>query len=113
VEEEGVVPAGAFDLATGRAVIGVGAQDVEGAAAQAGEVLGRVILAGMGAVFVENDVQDPVQTVVDLPVRSYDFEEARSQEDPREEKVAGCGGGPAACSRVAVSLPIAPRPGKW
>src|SRR6478672_11732012 len=33
VEEEGVVPAGAFDLASGRALVAVGAQHVEGEAA--------------------------------------------------------------------------------
>ena len=39
-EEEGVVPGGAFELAPSRALVRVGAQEVEGEAAQAGEVLG-------------------------------------------------------------------------
>jgi hypothetical protein len=56
-EEEGIVPAGAFDFSAGGAFVGVGAQEVEGEAAEPGEVFGSMTLAGAGLVLVHDDVE--------------------------------------------------------
>ena len=59
MEEEGVVPASAFDLAAGGALVGIGAQEIEGEAAQPGEVF-------RGVVLVHDHVEHPVELVFDL-----------------------------------------------
>ena len=58
------------------ALVAVGAQDVEVEAAQAGEVFGRMVLACTGAVLVEDDVEQPVQAALDLPMGAHHGEEA-------------------------------------
>jgi hypothetical protein len=50
VKQESVVPAGALDLAAGRAMVPVGAQEIEREATQPGEVFRGVFLAGARAV---------------------------------------------------------------
>jgi hypothetical protein len=59
LEEEGVIPAGALDLAPGRARSAIGAQDVEGEAPQPGEVFRGIVLAGPGPILVEDHVEAP------------------------------------------------------
>jgi hypothetical protein len=113
VEEEGVVPAGAFDLAAGGALVAVGAQDVEGEAAQAGEVFGRMILAGAHPVLVEDDIEHPVQAVLDLPVGAHDREETGGGERPREQVVAGGERGPAVLLARGGDLADRPEAGKF
>jgi hypothetical protein len=55
----------------------VGAEDVEREAAQSGEVLGSVVLAG--GVLVHDDVENPVQTVLDVPMGADDVEKRAAE----------------------------------
>ena len=69
-------------------------QDIEGDASQDGEVLGSVILARSGAVFVEDDIERPMKLVLDAPMRSHDPQKAPWIEDLREGGVMNLCSGP-------------------
>ena len=60
--EEFFAPCGELHFAGEGAVVWVGAQDVDGHASDDGEVLRPIILAGSRVVFVEDDIERPVQT---------------------------------------------------
>ena len=65
---EGVGPSGSFALAGGGHPGAGLIEQVEGEAAEDGEVLGSVVAAVSGAVLVEGDVEHPVQRVLNRPV---------------------------------------------
>jgi hypothetical protein len=71
---EGVGPSGSFS-ADGE-LWARGTQEVEGEAAQDGEILGPVVLAVADAILVEGDVGHPVQAVLDRPVGAQGLGEA-------------------------------------
>lgn len=73
-EEEGVVPSGALELLLHGALGGMVSCNVEGELSEQGEVLRGVVLAAAGAVFVEDDVEHPVELVPDGPVGPGDVE---------------------------------------
>src|SRR3954467_3945375 len=65
----GIIPRGLLALAPQAGVAGViGAGEVEGDPAQAGEVARGPPLRDAAGVLGEDDVQDPVQAVLDPPV---------------------------------------------
>src|SRR3954468_22403854 len=68
---EGVVPGGGFAPALeARLQRGVGAREVERDFAEQGQVPDRVALAYAARVFVEPDVEYPVEPVLDRPMAS-------------------------------------------
>lgn len=76
--EEGVVPSGSFDFAFDGALVGVGAQGIEGEFAQDGEVLGGVVRAAARGVLVEVDIEHPVELVLDGLMGAGDVEHVPS-----------------------------------
>ena len=52
-----------------------------------------VVLAGSGVVFMENDVERPVQGIFDPPRRALDFEGAIGRETLGESEMVDAGGG--------------------
>ncbi len=76
-EKECVVPSGAFDFSAEGGLVGVGAEHVEGEFSQDREVFGTMIFSVSGPVLVEHDIEDPVELVLDSPVRGEDFEHMR------------------------------------
>ena len=54
-----------------------GLEQVQGDAAEAREVLGRVALADAAVVFAEVDVQAPVEGVLDAPMPANQFQQSR------------------------------------
>src|SRR5258708_14131718 len=76
LEEEFLLPSCKLHFSTDRSIIRVCSQDVDGDAAQDGKILWPIILAGSGIVFVEDDVERPVQLIFDAPMRPPDFEHA-------------------------------------
>src|SRR4051794_21456986 len=68
---EGVVPGGGFALALEAGFQrGVGAREVERDLAEQGQVPGGGTLAYSTGIFVETDVEHPVETVLDCPMAS-------------------------------------------
>src|SRR6202140_3506308 len=74
-DEEGIVPASAFDFAPQGGSIWVSSQDVEGEPAQNGEVLGSIVLARAVAVFGKMDVEHPMELVLDAPMTAGDVQQ--------------------------------------
>src|ERR1700730_10836296 len=76
IDEEIVVPGGAFELATQRGLcIGMSASNIEGKSPQNGEVGGSVVFSASRLILVENDVERPVQDVLDAPMFANDAQQ--------------------------------------
>lgn len=69
--EEGVIPSSSFEFSSDGAFLSVCFDEIEGDASQHGEVEGGVVGSGAGVVFVENDIHDPMQLVLDAPMGAY------------------------------------------
>ena len=74
-EEEFLLPSCELHFATDGSIIGVGAQDVDGDAADDGKILWPIILAGAGVVFAEDNVEPPVQLIFHAPMPARHFEQ--------------------------------------
>src|ERR1700674_5040729 len=73
IDEEAVVPGGAFELATQRGLyIGMSASNIEGKTPQNGEVSGSMVFSASRLILVENNVERPVQDVFDTPMFAND-----------------------------------------
>src|SRR5437773_12582750 len=86
--EEGIVPPCAFDFAAYGRGARMRAESIECQLAQNGEVLRSVVLAVAGAVLVEDDVEDPVQLVLDTPMGAGDCQHARWRPPSRQQEVS-------------------------
>ena len=64
-----MVPACAFELGGERSFAGIAASDVEGSAAEDGDVGGAVVAAVARGVLAQGHIELPVQPVLDVPVR--------------------------------------------
>ena len=71
IEQEFVVPACSFQFFRERTFARVAARDVEGAAADDGDVGGSIVAAIARRVLAKSDVEFPMQTVFDLPVCAH------------------------------------------
>src|SRR5712664_2193319 len=73
IDEEAVVPGGAFELATQRGLcIGMSTSNIEGESPQNGEVDGSMVFSASRLILVENDVERLVQDVFDAPMFAND-----------------------------------------
>ena len=88
-EEELSLPSCEFHFAPDGPIEGVGAQDIECDATNHGEILWREVLAGSGVVFVEDDVELPMEIILDAPMSARDFEHAVRWEALGERDIAG------------------------
>ena len=111
--EEVVAPAGTFEFASEGALGVFSANEIEGEVAQDGEVLRAAIEAVSRLILVHDDIEGPVEAVLDAPVGADDRAKALDRERRAEEIVGRFGGGFAAVSRLRVSFPMAARPGHW
>src|SRR5712664_4267763 len=76
IDEEAVVPGGAFELASqGSLCVGMSASNIEGKSPQNGEVGGSVVFSASRLILVENDVERPVQDVFDTPMFANDAQQ--------------------------------------
>ena len=103
--EELLFPSSELHFACDRTSIWVGAQDVEGDAAQEGKILRAVILAGARIVLVEDDIELPVQLIFHAPVRARHLQQAFGRELSGRHHVVQCVGDLAV--RVALGLDAA------
>src|SRR5260370_944625 len=74
-DEKGIVPPCTLEFSAQRRRVGVGAMDVEGEAPHDRQVLRGVVLPGTVAVLVQDDVENPVQLVLDRPMRALDAQQ--------------------------------------
>ena len=72
-QEEGVVPASAFDFTAYRGFVWDRLQDVECKLSQESKVFGRMVLSRPIAILGEMDVEQPMQPVLDAPMASGDL----------------------------------------
>src|SRR5262245_19406006 len=82
-EQEGLVPARAFDFAADGSFVGMCAKHIERELAQNGQVFRSVVFAIARAILVEDDIEDPVQLVLDAPMAAGDGENASGREGLR------------------------------
>src|SRR6202035_5118196 len=69
IDEETVVPGGAFEFAAQRGLcVGMSTSNVEGKSPQNSEVGGSMVFSAPRLILVENDVERPVQDVFDAPM---------------------------------------------
>src|SRR5690349_13753346 len=64
-EQEGIVPSGAFDFSAERSLVRMRSENVEGQLSQNREVLRSMVLAVSGAILVEDNVENPMELVLD------------------------------------------------
>ncbi len=89
IEEEAVVPSGAQEFSAQRSLgVGMGSGDVERQSSQDGEVCRPIILAVAGQIFVEGNIERPMQRVLDTPMRSNDLKHPVGRPAPGEKEVA-------------------------
>src|SRR6266700_854104 len=74
-EQEGIVPASPLDLLAHGYAAGVDAKDIDSKPSQDGEVLRGIVLPGPIAVLVEDDVENPMQLILDRPVAARDLQQ--------------------------------------
>src|SRR6185436_7324467 len=86
-----MVPACAFELGGERSLAGVAASDIEGSAAEDGDVGGAVVAAVARGVLAQRHVELPVQSVLDVPVRAHGVEQRLRGKLARERKDAHIG----------------------
>src|SRR5262245_21498349 len=87
-QEEGIVPASAFDFATYRGLVGDRLQDVECKLSHEGEVFRGVVFPCPTAVFGEMDVEHPMQLVLDAPMAPSDLQKSLRRHVFRQNIVA-------------------------
>src|SRR5229473_4714369 len=75
-EEELLLPCSELHFAPDGSIIGVSAQDVERDTAHDTKVCRRVVLARSSVIFVEDDVEGPVQLIFHTPMPARHFEHA-------------------------------------
>src|SRR5260221_392714 len=88
IEEEFFAPVCFSHFACEGLVEGMGTQDVVSEASDDGEIFRRVVLARAGVVFVEDNIERPMELVFDAPVRADDCCKLGRREHPGEGHVA-------------------------
>src|SRR5207245_1729456 len=76
LEKEGIFPASALDLLAHGDAGGVSANEVDRVPPQGRKVFGTVVFSGSAGVLAEDDVEHPVQLVLDAPVTAYDLQKS-------------------------------------
>src|SRR5215831_13072439 len=87
-KEEGIVPAGGFDLLAHGHVRWVGSDDVDREAAKNREIFRSVVLPAAVGILREDDVEEPVQLVLDGPMTANDPEQPLGSDVFGEQIVA-------------------------
>jgi len=88
VEKECIVPTGAFDLLAHGDARRVGANDVDGEAAQDSEVFRAVVLSCTAAILFEHHVEHPMQAILDTPMTAYSLQDPLGRHVLGEQVVA-------------------------
>lgn len=84
-----VVPADLEDLVADAGRAWSDLQDVEGALSQGCETQWSVVFSGGASIFVEHNVENPVEVVLDAPMSAPGVEQLFGRESVRAESLAG------------------------
>src|SRR5271166_111497 len=87
-EEEVLSPGCEPHFSGDRAGIGMRTQDVEAHSSDNPKILWSVILAGSGIVLVEDDIELPMELVLDTPMHARYIEHPAGRETLRQHNVA-------------------------
>src|ERR1044071_8666248 len=91
IEKEGFAPSGMEHLVAHALRPGRCLQDVDCELAQDGEVLGGMIFAGAAGVCGEQDIEDPMEIVLDAPMGAHCLEELLGGEAAGDQEQANLG----------------------
>src|SRR5256886_15380836 len=75
LEKIGVVPGGAHHLSADRILFTVCAQSIAADSANQGKIFRAVILAGTALILLEDHVEAPVKSILDVPVTAHYIED--------------------------------------
>src|ERR1700737_2789715 len=76
IEKEGVVPSGTFDFLAQGYSVWMRANDIECESSQDREVLWSIVFSGSFAILVEQDIEYPMQPVLDAPMTAYNLQQS-------------------------------------
>src|SRR6266550_4307866 len=76
IEKERVVPAGTLEFLAQGYSVWVRANDVECESSQDREVLRGIVFSGSVAILVEQNIEDPMQAVLDAPMTAHDLQQS-------------------------------------
>jgi len=88
VEKECVVPACAFDFLAHGDAVGMAADDIERKSSQDRQVLWGVVFSGSRTVFVEDDIENPMQLVLDSPMTAHGVQQSLGGEELGKQVIA-------------------------
>src|SRR6266581_3576082 len=88
LDEKGIVPPCTLDFSAHRSGARVGAEDVEDEPAQDGQVLRGVVFSRSAAALVQDDIEHPMQLILDGPMRTLDAQQRPGRNVLREQEVA-------------------------
>src|SRR4051812_44101959 len=87
-DQVGVIPSGALELTLDRRFGGLQRGQIESQAAQKSQVLRPVVLAVAEPVLIHRHIQNPVQPVLNAPMRPHDRKKALRRERLAQQKIA-------------------------
>jgi hypothetical protein len=87
-EKEVVVPSGLEHFVAGAYRTWRGLQGIDGQLSDDGEIFRSMVLAAAAGVLVEQNVENPVQVVLDAPVGAHDVEQFLGRQQARSQKVS-------------------------
>src|SRR2546430_11693223 len=85
LEKIGVVPGGAHHLSADRILFTVCAQSIAADSANQGKIFRAVILAGTALILLEDHVEAPVKSILDVPVTAPYIEDIAGAHAKRED----------------------------
>src|SRR2546425_10770477 len=85
LEKIGVVPGGAHHLSADRILFTVCAQSIAADSANQGKIFRTVILAGTALILLEDHVEAPVKSILDVPVTAHHIEDIPGAHATRED----------------------------
>src|SRR5579872_3997509 len=87
-QKEGIVPASGLDLLAHGEWGGMGANEIGCEPAKDREVFRGIVLSAPVAVLVEDDVEHPMQPILDAPMTAHDPQQLLGGDVFREQEVA-------------------------
>lgn len=111
-EEESFAPSSHVHFASDGSFIWVSAKDIEGDASEDGKVLGGIVFTRSGLIFVEADVELPMEVIFDAPMGTGDFKQPFWGQQRGQGDIAGGGFDLVATAALGLDASDRRQPGK-